>query len=554
MSRAILVTRVSIRRSPPIPASESQHETAVTIALLSVAAVALLVRCVAIAEPLGIDQSLWASAVRGLARGQRLYADVWEQRPPGIYWIYLTGFRTFGWTTATVAWLDVLAAASAAALLFDIGRRLEGPRTGALAACLYAVLTMPAWLYRYGGFLERSVCETFIAVAVALSAWWGVRFAERPTAVRAGFVGLCAGAAVVLKPNAGLYFPAVVAWVAAYAPRIPHARREALVRSVTSALAGAALIPVLAVVWLWQAGVLHEAKVAVVDFNRFYVAEGFSAGTYVLDFSKAIWLRIKTDPLWLGGSVASVFAIWRLVRTRRLPPVAGLAILWGGAATFVIVVNGARLFNSYFIQAFPPLALLLAWFLSSGARGGRLRRLAVAATILLMTAIAARRHYVSKVVGSAAEDFDALRGRIGRQAYLDEFGGYENRRGYSARANQELADYVRAHTGPDDRIFLFGINGAGVYFLADRLTAHRFLRVNFFVESYFPNPEFRLASVTRELAERRPVYLIFERLNSASEMGRTADALQDDPSVRALLAGYRPEKQIEDFTLYRRLE
>ena len=37
------------------------------------------------AEPLGIDQSLWASAVRGLARGQRLYRDVWEQRPPGIY-------------------------------------------------------------------------------------------------------------------------------------------------------------------------------------------------------------------------------------------------------------------------------------------------------------------------------------------------------------------------------------------------------------------------------------------------------------------------------------
>jgi 4-amino-4-deoxy-L-arabinose transferase-like glycosyltransferase len=39
---------------------------------------------VAIAEPLGIDQSLWASAVRGMAKEQRLYRDVWEQRPPGV--------------------------------------------------------------------------------------------------------------------------------------------------------------------------------------------------------------------------------------------------------------------------------------------------------------------------------------------------------------------------------------------------------------------------------------------------------------------------------------
>ena len=37
-------------------------------------------------------------------------------------------------------------------------------------------------------------------------------------------------------------------------------------------------------------------------------------------------------------------------------------------------------------------------------------------------------------------------------------------------------------------------------------------------------------------------------------MGKTVDALQDDPRVRELLKGYRLEEQIEDFTLYRRLE
>jgi len=55
--------------------------------LFGIAATALLLRVPAIAAPLGIDQGLWASIVRGMARGQLLYQDVWEQRPPGIYFV-----------------------------------------------------------------------------------------------------------------------------------------------------------------------------------------------------------------------------------------------------------------------------------------------------------------------------------------------------------------------------------------------------------------------------------------------------------------------------------
>jgi len=90
-----------------------------------------------------------------------------------------------------------------------------------------------------------------------------------------------------------------------------------------------------------------------------------------------------------------------------------------------------------------------------------------------------------------------------------------------------------------------------VYFLSDRLTAHRFLRVNFFVPSEFPNPDFTLESVVSDLATRRPRYLIFEALHSTSEMGRMADALQSREEIRRLLDPYRFDTTIEDFSLYR---
>src|SRR5262249_36425252 len=95
------------------------------VALAAVTLGALLVRIPSIAEPLGIDQSLWASAVRGMSRGQLLYRDVWEQRPPGIYWIYLAGFHMFGWAASSVAWLDIAAAAATTILLWSIARRLS---------------------------------------------------------------------------------------------------------------------------------------------------------------------------------------------------------------------------------------------------------------------------------------------------------------------------------------------------------------------------------------------------------------------------------------------
>ena len=518
--------------------------------MAAVAAAALLIRVVSIAEPLGIDQSLWASAVRGMSRGQLLYRDVWEQRPPGIYWIYLAGFTVFGWTPAAVAWLDLAAAAATTALLAGVGRALGGPSTGAIAAAMYAALTIPSWLYGYGGFLERSVCETFIAVCVAIGAWSAVHVRDRGSFGAALTLGISAGAAVVLKPNAGLYFPALLAWIALYGS-VPRAR---LVAAIGTAVVASALVPIAAVAWLWHLGLLHDAKVAVVDFNRYYVGQGFSIAAYALDFSKAVWLRMKTDPLWACGSIGAVVAAVDLARRRALPATAGLAVLWGGAAVLVIVVNGARLFNSYFIQALPPLALLGAWLLTESARTSRARRGIALAAIAIMALLLVQRNYPARVLNWTAADLAALRGTVDRVTQLERFGGYANQRGYSARANDELAAYVREHTGPADRIFLFGINGAGVYFASDRLVAQRFLRVNFFVATDFPDPAFRLDAVVAELAASRPRYVIFERLNARSEMGQAVDRLQDDPAVLRLLAGYRLETRIEDFTLYRRVD
>jgi hypothetical protein len=321
-------------------------------------------------------------------------------------------------------------------------------------------------------------------------------------------------------------------------------------RPAIAASIGATVLPALIGVWLWQTGVLAEAKIAIIDFNRYYVVDGFNFTEYPRLFADRVFLRFKTEPLWLVGVAGSLVAVWNVIRRRPLDPWPLLGLLWGAAAVAVIAVNGMRLFNSYFVQALAPLSLVAGWWLTTWWAQGRLTRAIVITAMAVSAVLLVQRNYIPKIVGDIAADTADLTGRGNHQAYLERFGGYENGRGYSARAHEELADYIRAHTAPNDRVFLFGINGAGVYFLAERLTVHRFLRVNFFLEG-FPDPRFTLGAVTADLRARRPVYVMFERLHSESAMARQVDALQEDPLVRALLENYALETRIEDFTLYR---
>jgi hypothetical protein len=523
------------------------------LSFASVLAVAFALRLPSIVEPLGIDQGLWASVARGLSRGQVLYRDMWDHKPPGIFLTYLAAFRALGWTPATVAWMDIFATAATTLLLFAIVRRLSDTATGGLAAALYAVLTVPGWLYSHGGFLERSVNETFIVVCAAVAAWCAVRFHRHARLTSLLGLGLSAGAAMVFKPNAGVYLVALLAWVILYGIPMKDGgltRRRVVVTAGLAAL----VVPAGVGVWLWSQGLLREAWVASIAYNLAYVGTGQAAPNHQIEYARAIWLRMKTDPLWIAGGAGSALAMWDLTRTRRLDPLPALALAWGGAAAIAIYANGAWLFNSYFIQALAPLAVLASWLLAGAWRRAGFHRWAACSAAALMVVLLVVRNYPARVWGATGADLDEWLGRGRHVTYLERFGGYANNRGYSARANEELEAFIQARTTKDDRIYLFGINGAGAYFGADRLVAQRFLRANYFMLVQYPDPRFTLAAVTGELAAARPLYIIFERLHSRSAFGASVDDLQNQPEVVQLLKAYRMETQIEDFTLYRRAD
>jgi len=497
---------------------------------------------------MGPDQGVYATIGWGLQRGLVLYRDLWELKPPGIYLTYRFAFALFGAREASIFWIDYLAGALTALALFDLGRRLAGLRFGALAAAVFALGTLPAARHAYGGFIERAISEKFISLLAAAAAWAAVMAITRARERWAVAAGVFIGAAVVYKPFALACWPALVAWIWLVSDTA-HARRFA-----ASSFVGLLAAPLAAFAWLAWQGVLGDAWIALVEFNRAYLAVGDKGWFFILDrFAHEVWLRMKTDEVWALGSLSAFVAVcsWRW-RSTRAGWLASLGVLWLGAALIAVPANGPRMFYTYFLPSLVPLCLLSAWLLDRTLASGVRWRVAAGLLVLAVTgAMVVRSGSVLRAAAFTNWDTRRLFGYTDRLDYLKHFQSSDGR-AFSAVDNAKLADYIREHTDPRDRVFVFGMT-AGTYFSSGRLPASRFLFTYPAVSRLVDRPDFRVETLAGELARTAPRYIVLQRYNRDSFSGWHVEDSFAAPSVAALLRDYRQETEIGHFVLYRRI-
>src|SRR5688572_19047519 len=132
--------------------------------LLALMAALLIVRLPSLAQPMGADQGLYAYVGDRILHGELAYRDAWDQKPPGIHYIY-AALRAISPRDIVVPAADVACAALVAMLLWTLGARLAGPLAGGLSAALFLLLSDPGFA-RYGGVRVRAQCETFIALSI----------------------------------------------------------------------------------------------------------------------------------------------------------------------------------------------------------------------------------------------------------------------------------------------------------------------------------------------------------------------------------------------------
>jgi hypothetical protein len=502
---------------------------------LALIAVLLIVRLPSLVQPMGPDQALYSYVGERILHGDLAYRDAWDQKPPGIHYVY-AGLRALSKRDAIVPAAELAAAAICAALLWVLGARLAGPIAGCLSAAIYLLLSDPSFA-RYGGMRVRAQCETFIAVLVT-----GAVVAGGGGAGGALGAGVLLGAAFALKYNAGLYVVVVLLATAVM--------RQLRVRDVAWMTIGALVIPAALFALFWRGGALDDLYQSTIRYNVLYSSETYASRWDMVRYLFAFPIQhARVDALWFVGGLGCLF----LLAAGFVRRAAWIPVAWVAAACLAIVINGSRDLPQYFVQAAPALALAAGVAITVALPPfPRILRW----TIVLLLAAGVWRagdDPFPKLVHNVWHDVQYVIGRIDRRTHLARYGGLREVDKYAALDNVDLGAYFASHTGPDDTVFVFGYS-PGAYVYANRRSASRFFWSRVVILGFNAgNPRWGVNGLLADLRRAQPAYVVLQKHDWLPDVQDSAPFfLSQPPLADWLRAGYHRVSIADAFDAWER--
>ena len=507
---------------------------------LALACLLLMLRVPSLVQPMGADQGLYAYVGERILAGELPYRDAWDQKPPAIHYAY-AALRAVWPHDSAVPASDLLTAAVVAGLLVALGTALASPTTGRLAALLFLFLSDPSF-HRLAGVAERAQCETFIAVLVTgaflLLAW------SRTGRSRVFEAGVLFGAAAAFKYNAALY--AVAGLFALWL------WNRLTWREVLWLMAGSALVPTGMLLIFLVTGTVPDLYDATITYNVQYSGETYDGAGHFIRYLLTFPVKhAAVNALWLLGGAGCAVLLALGMRDRSL--LVGPA--WVAAACLVIAINGSRGLPQYFVQASPALAFAAAWaWMATPGLTIRPahRRLAQVAVSALLAVAVWRVNEFSNLARALTHDTRFIMGQMSREEHLARYGDPELRK-YSALAMAQLADFIRARTGPEDAIYIFGFSG-GAYANADRRSASRFFWSRpVIVDFNASKPGYGVAGLRADLERTQPALVALQTRDWAGDVSDSAAFFMATPQLGDWLrAHYVPVQGPRGFETWQR--
>ena len=484
-------------------------------------------RLPSLVQPAGGDQGLYLYEGQRVLAGDVMYRDVWDQKPPGIAFLYALLWRIWP-HESVVPGADLAAAALVAWLLVVLGRRRFSLDVGFGAAAVFLLFGDP-YLQRLSGIYVRGQCEPFMALAVTACLVLLANPARRRAHLLAA--GAALAAAFWLKYNAAAYGLTALAAVWAWHGD-PRSGWRAALRDCLWIGLGFVLLSAAVLAYFGASGALTDLRLATIDYNLQYSNETYEGQTgvlrYVLTFPLA---RAHVDMLWFLGAIGAALVLRRARGDRSIL----VLLAWLAGAGLSIAINGGRSLPNYFVQAAPALGLTA----SAGLATLRTERpwLRVAVAALLIGAIwrvgadapvaGMRLASLPGLVENVRYDLGYVRGRIDRETYLSRFKGQK----HDALENERLAQDIRAATAPDDPVYVFGFSGGSVCWKSGRRSSSRFFWSRpVLIEFESGRPGYGSAGLLEDLRRRPPAILVLQK-----EEWRSRDFFMNSAPLRSWL-------------------
>lgn len=514
----------------------------------------LTTRLPALVEPVGNDQQIYLYVADRMLAGEVPYVDAWDQKPPGVFFIY-AALRRLWPHPQVVAIADLAAAVVMTFALVGLGRRTGRPQVGYIAAALALLFGHPG-LTRIGGVYVRGQCETFIAPAVAVAVLMLARDRRHRRHLLAA--GAALGAAFWLKYNALAYaLPAMVA-VVAWRPSAPSTTHNATRELAWVALGFGVVAAAVLSYFAWHRA-LGELWVSTVLYNLGYSGETYAGGlSGALGYLWAMLIdRVRADLLWFLGTLGLVALL--VIDRIRHRQIAALAATWLAATIGSILINGARDLPQYFVQAVPAFSFAAACGLATAWQKGRPWQIAIAGLVVLglwkvgveQPSLAGWRWGgIPQIASNVQLDLDFVRGRLSRDTFLARFKGAQK---YDALAIERLTEHVRLTTRAEDRILVFGF-APGVYVESGRRGASRFFWSRpVVVEFAAERPKYGSRGLLFDLIAHPPALVALQKKDWEPGDANSREFFENTPALRDWLTeGFVLDDDTPIFTVWKR--
>ncbi|MBC7258498.1 MAG: glycosyltransferase family 39 protein [Chloroflexi bacterium] len=497
--------------------------------------------------PFGRDQGIYAYGGSLILRGEVLYLDTWQNPAPAIYWTYALAEWFFGHSIMSIRIVEWVALLAGCWLAARVAATLFGRGAGYAAMAAYALLYVPLdpWF--------SAQAECFANVFSLAGLYLLVRRGDGHQRWRLVVAGGLFGAALCYKPTLALWPLALVLWLAL--SRRKEAWAHGLLDAVSFA-AGVGAVLAAAAAYFVATGALGELVSQVGTFNMVIYRETARHASW------GAWVRDMVDDTlaslfsigWAGFSILAIASTLWLVATRTARKPAPVLLM--GVAAVLAVYAQPHQWIYHWIPIFPYTAILAGTALAATIRGlreapDRLHTW-IAITVLALGV-------AGSVWPCLVRAGDVIRIAVGLKSpteFYERFSTY-GRGDFSFLAEMEVADYLRAHTMPEDFVQVWGFE-AGINFLADRRCPTRFSIILPFVidRKGHPLTQRWFADFLRDLDLRRPLYfIVVEQDYNPVQRVDSKTALSWYPQlVERLKTQYQVETVIEHFTLYRRVD
>ena len=554
---------------------------------LIVLALILLISLPILTYPLGRDQGEFATIGRGLLNGRVPYVDLWNPKPPAVFYVYAAVMAIFGQTAPALRAIDLIIAPFILGALYGLGGRVHNRRAGLWAALLFGVF------YFSESFWTLTQNDGIVLLPMTISMVCVFKAAEersraRPWALGAGL--LCGWIVWFKYPFVLFVGAAVLGYILLRWQMAPRARWPDVLAFVFGFVAVfVAGISIIMAMGAWNA-LLESATV-----TSQYTALGFNW----TDFSEAMGTALgfrwsQWGLLWVLAAAGIVVALRTIIQKRSivgarhalpLPPdpesietssrsPALVILLWLVAGLAIMLVQ-AKGYDYHWLPILPPLALLgavgIEWALEKIFEPPRRRERqegdTVGAThgsplqnpshgqptaawrlhgsILIALGLLA---ILAITIWSRALPY--LTGQEDQLAYYHHFQGGE----FVADESQLMANYLRERVAPGDSLYIFGFRPE-VYYLSRLNPPTRFIFQFPLVADWYPEV-WREENVEVLWAALPPYVLILQADYMPWVTGSHEDSntlLQSYDELNDwLIYNYERETQIGNFIVWRR--